>query len=163
MNFVSACQIAKQQSIETLLNIVCVASDEVEVPKYEWEVSAAFRKAIEGNSNERFLRISSENSVHTIYPNARINYAFRFWHDIVHSTYGLGFNLKDGLKAAVIHTLEIKRIFGQDSVEARIMDADTAGQSLYESIHKAFPKRQDLFVLDYILRGASVAMSGSYD
>lgn len=158
-----AYMLEKQQSIETLLNIVCRASSEVDAPAYDWEVSAAFRKAINGNSEDRFLTISSANSIHTIYPNARMNYAFRFWHDIVHSTYGLTFSLKDELKAATIHTLEIKRMFGADSIEARIMDADTAGQSLYESIHKAFPKRQDLFVLDYILRGASVAMSGSYD
>jgi hypothetical protein len=153
----------KQHSIESLLNIVCRATDEVEAPKYDWEVSAAFRKAISGSSNERFFTVSSANSLHTIYPNARMNHAFRFWHDILHSTYGLGFNLKDELSAAVLHVNEIKRIFGSDSIEARIMDADTAGQSLYESIHKAFPKRQDLFVLDYILRGASAALSDTYN
>jgi hypothetical protein len=158
-----AYMLEKQQSIETLLNIKCIATDDVEAPAYDWQVSKAFRDAVMGNANERFLKVSSANSMHTIYPNARMNHAFRFWHDILHSTYGLGFNLKDELAAAALHSCEIKRIFGQDSIEARIMDADTAGQSLYESIHKAFPKRQDLFVLDYILRGASAAMTGSYN
>lgn len=152
----------KQHSIETLLNIKCIANSDVEVPEYDWQVSRAFHIAIAGNANERFLMVSSENSTHTIYPNARMNHAFRFWHDILHSTYGMTFTLKDELAVAAIHVLEIKKVFGADSIEARIMDADTAGQSLYESIHKHFPKRQDLFVLDYILRGASAAMTGSY-
>lgn len=154
--------LSKQHSIERLLNITCVPSEDA-APKYDWEVSAQFRSAITGSSNERFFKVASDNCTHTIYPNARMNIAFRFWHDVLHSTYGMGFTLKDELQVAALHVAEIKHQFGADSLEARIMDADTAGQSLYESIHKAFPKRQDLFVLDYILRGASAAMQGNYE
>lgn len=153
--------LTKQDAIERLLNIKCMPSEDA--PDYEWQVSAAFRSALAGSANERFMKVSSANNTHTIYPNARMNTAFRFWHDVLHSTYGMGFTLKDALIVASLHVAEIKMQFGSDSVEARIMDADTAGQSLYESIHKQFPKRQDLFVLDYVLRGASAAMSGSYE
>lgn len=153
--------IDNQERIEKLLNIRCVPTADF-APKYDWEVARDFREAISGGDDKRFFRVSSDNSAHTIYPHARMNIAFRFWHDLLHVTYNKAFTLKDELSVAAMHTADIKAQFGADSLEARIMDADTAGQSLYDSIHGGFPVRQDLFVIDYILRGASAALSGSY-
>lgn len=150
-----------QARIEKLLNIRCAPTADF-APKYDLEVARAFREAITGSDEKRFFKVSSDNSTHTIYPRTSMNIAFRFWHDLLHVTYNKAFTLKDELSVAAMHTADIKAQFGADSLEARIIDADTAGQSLYDSIHGGFPIRQDLFVIDYILRGASAALSGSY-
>lgn len=70
-------------------------------------------------------------SDNTIYLRRVANHAFRFWHDHIHVTRGLGMSLVDELSASVVHVQHVARFFGKDSPEAALMAVDTAGQALY--------------------------------
>lgn len=79
----------------------------------------------------------------TIYSNAGANYAFRFWHDVLHCVLNKGFSTAEEIAVGAIHIQEVQNAFGYESLEALIMYADTIGQSLYAVSHAGqFPENQ---------------------
>lgn len=90
-------------------------------------------------------------SDNTAYTSRGANYAFRFWHDVLHCVHGLGFTLEAEVTIGLMHVAEVKTYFGPDSIEAKIMFADTVRQSAYEAIHGKFPDDQYTFVRDWVM------------
>lgn len=74
-------------------------------------------------------------SDNTIYLRPEDNHAFRFWHDHLHVTRGLGMSLSDELAVSVLHVQYVDLAYGKGSIEAALMAADTAGQALYYMVH----------------------------
>lgn len=155
----------KQQSIERLLNLRANVCFDGGAPDNADKLFGAYRRACEGRSygNYGLLPVSGDNMTTTIFGTDQANIAFRFWHDILHCTYGLDFSLKSEVAIGEMHVAEIKRIFGADSLDARIMEADTVGQSIYQSIKGQFPKDQTRFATGYVLHGAAYAFTSFID
>lgn len=90
-------------------------------------------------------------SDNTIYMNAGGNYAFRFWHDALHYLLSMDTSLVDELELGAMHTGVVMARFGFDSLEAKLMRADTMMQSRYAADHAGnFPEDQLAFVLKCI-------------
>lgn len=102
------------------------------------------------------FRVPHDDCKDTIYGSALSNMAFRFWHDMVHVTYGLDVTLEDELIAGRHHVADIKRM-GYSKDHQDLMWIDTIGQSLYNYVVGHFPKDQ----LDFTRRvhAASFALS----
>lgn len=83
----------------------------------------------------------------TVYTTPAANHAFRFWHDILHVTKGLQFDTMDEIEIGIMQTKAVQAEFGKDSLEAKIMLADTVGQSLYAQMNNGeFPDNQVSYV-----------------
>lgn len=83
----------------------------------------------------------------TVYTTPAANYAFRFWHDILHVTKGLRFDTMDEIEIGIMQTKAVQAEFGKDSLEAKIMLADTVGQSIYAQMNNGeFPDNQVSYV-----------------
>lgn len=93
----------------------------------------------------------------TIYLHCGANYAFRFWHDAIHAIENLNFTTDDEVKIGMMQVKEIAAYFGADSIEAKMMYADTVEQSLYASRNNGeFPPDQIAFVAS-ILEASTIA------
>lgn len=86
----------------------------------------------------------------TIYTSLHANYAFRFWHDITHLTYDLGFSTNDEIETAKKQMEVLKKYIPADSLEFKLFYADTIGQTEYYADHKDFVKDQMAYVVDYV-------------
>lgn len=84
----------------------------------------------------------------TIYGDARVNHAFRAWHDALHLKLGAAFDY-DGEKRVA---LEQARLIDSDAM-ARIILAEVVGQVDYVSKFGQFPIDQVEFVLQYLKGG----------
>jgi|SRR6516164_5453411 hypothetical protein len=100
---------------------------------------------------DAFLPIWNGASDTTIYTSQEANYAFRFWHDVLHCISGLKFNTLDEIDLGLMQTENVKKRFGNDSLEAKLMLADTVGQSTYAALNNGeFPEDQMAFVLSFL-------------
>lgn len=87
----------------------------------------------------------------TMYMTAADNYAFRFWHDILHLALYAETILADELELGHIHVGCVMAEFGMYSLEAAMMRADTIGQSEYAAKNNGnFPDDQLTFVKEYV-------------
>lgn len=93
------------------------------------EVTAEFRSSqITGLP----VRVSSLYCDRTIYVAPADNIAYRFVHDSRHVFLQAGFDKESELLVASCHLARLRRAgFGPDSIEHRLMYADTVGQVLY--------------------------------
>lgn len=155
----------KQQSIEQLLNLRANVVFDGGAPDTAHKLFTAYEAACRGRSHGNYglLPVSGDNMHTTIFGSDQANLAFRFWHDILHISYGLDFSLKSEVAIGEMHVAEVKRIFGHASMEGRIMEADTVGQSIYQSIKGQFPKDQTRFAIGYVLHGAAYAFTSFID
>lgn len=92
-------------------------------------------------------------SENTIYDSPAANHAFRFWHDYLHYAHNLTIKAADELKAAELHREGVAAVFGADSLEARIMFADVAGQVLYYANTGKFVDNQRGFIFQCVTEG----------
>jgi len=86
----------------------------------------------------------------TIYISANDNYAFRFWHDMLHLALYAETILVDEVELGHIHVGCVMAQFGMHSLEAAMMRADTIEQSKYEAEHGHFPVNQLAFVKECV-------------
>jgi len=86
------------------------------------------------------LRVSSHFCDQAIYDSPIGNHAMRFWHDTAHVRLGLNFTPDDEMELAC-HHLEALRAdgFAADSLEHRLLHADTIGQTLCNVTIGHFP------------------------
>jgi hypothetical protein len=113
---------------------VAAAPDDFNELKTAWNASKSTGHALP------VWRGASEN---TIYTNAGANWAFRFWHDVLHCVLNKGFSTAEEIAIGAIHVREVQEFFGQTSLEALLMYADTIGQSLYAKGNNGqFPENQ---------------------
>lgn len=97
--------------------------------------------------------ISHDNSGSGIYVTPWVNCKFRYWHDMLHVDHLLDVTFADEVQLGCIHTNAVREAFGDDSLEARMMYADTVGQSVHYEMFRRFPDNQSSFVYDYVKRG----------
>jgi len=106
--------------------------------KTAWNASKSSRMA---------LPVWNGQSDKTIYTNPGANYAFRFWHDVLHCVLNKGFTTAEEIAIGAIHVKEVQAEFGHDSLEAIMMYADTIGQSMYAACNGGqFPDDQMAWV-----------------
>lgn len=118
--------------------------DADEAPNDYAALLTAWRKAKQTGT---FLPVWSGGSDKTVYTSKGANYAFRFWHDALHCMHGLTFNTPDEITIGIMQTAEVAAYFGADSIESKIMYADTVMQSQYADKHNGeFPEDQLAFV-----------------
>lgn len=87
----------------------------------------------------------------TIYTSIGANFAFRFWHDVMHCVLNKGFDVSAEIAIGAIHVQEVQKEFGAQSLEALLMYADTIGQSLYALSHNGeFPADQLAWVSEQV-------------
>lgn len=94
----------------------------------------------------------------TVYLSPEGNWAFRFWHDILHVIHASDTTFEDEVKLGWLHVQAVEKEFGKGSLEARIMGWDTVGQSAYHAIMGNFPEDQRQFVFEALSRGANLNM-----
>lgn len=87
----------------------------------------------------------------TVYDNPGVNFAFRFWHDSLHCMHGLTFKTSDEITIGIMQTADVSAYFGADSIESKIMYADTVLQSQYYQRHKEFVNDQYAFVEMHVM------------
>jgi hypothetical protein len=92
----------------------------------------------------------------TIYLSPEGNWAFRFWHDILHVIHASNTTFEDEVKLGWLHVQAVEKEFGKGSLEARIMGWDTVGQSAYHVMMGNFPEDQREFVFNALTRGANL-------
>jgi hypothetical protein len=90
------------------------------------------------------LVVYSGASDSTIYGDAKVNWAFRAWHDSLHLKLGADFTLIGELRVG----LEQARILGGSYGD--IVMAEVKGQIDYYNLHGSFPLNQIEFVLSYL-------------
>jgi len=111
------------------------------------EMQRAYRHCIIHSTPFPIWEGGSEN---TIYISASDNYAFRFWHDMLHLALYAETILVDEVELGHIHVGCVMAQFGMHSLEAAMMRADTIEQSKYEAEHGHFPVDQLAFVKEYV-------------
>jgi len=86
------------------------------------------------------LRVSSHFCERTIYNSPDGNHAMRFWHDTSHVRLCLHFTPDDEMELGCYH-LEVLRTHGfvAESLEHRLLHADTIGQTLCNATLGRFP------------------------
>lgn len=112
-------------------------------PKYE--VSAFAPDTFETlNRNVGKLVVWCGGSDNTIYGDARVNWAFRAWHDSLHLKMQAGFDLEGETRVAY----EQARIIGGKYAE--ILLAEIIGQAEYFKKFGQFPENQVQFIKEYL-------------
>lgn len=137
--------------VSRLIGISYQDADESEVPSLGYQIRETFERCIR---EVRPFPISRQGNESAIY-GAAANLAFRFWHDYLHYVHGLGVGLSSELKLAALHRDAVAKRFGADSLEARIMYADVAGQALYYANTKKFIEDQRRFDFELARLGFS--------
>lgn len=137
--------------VSRLIGISYQDADESEVPSTGSKIRDTFVQCIR---EVRPFPISREGNETAIY-GAAANLAFRFWHDYLHYAHGLGVGLSSELKLAALHRDAVAKRFGADSLEARIMYADVAGQALYYAHEGEFVEDQRKFDFGVVYCGFS--------
>lgn len=84
----------------------------------------------------------------TVYGSAPANWAFRFWHDVLHVAHGLTFKPDDEVKLGLMQVKAVADAFGADSLEALVMLTDTTAQTEHYRLTGRFVDDQAAFVLD---------------
>jgi hypothetical protein len=91
--------------------------------------------------------VYSGGSENTVYTMAEGNYAFRFWHDIVHFQEDADFSARGEAIVNACMCKEVASRFGRGSLEYRMFAADTHGQTAYYQVHRKFVNNQLAFVM----------------
>lgn len=94
------------------------------------------------------LRVSNRYCYRTIYPGPIANVAFRFVHDLNHVFLDASFDVDGELLVASCHLARLAIDgFGNGTVEARLLFADTVGQTLFLAETGTFVADQLRFAL----------------
>jgi hypothetical protein len=118
----------------------------------------SLQEAFANSSKTHFaLPVWNGCSENTIYTDRGVNWAFRYWHDVLHCQMKLGFDPASEKRIGTVHVKHVQDSFGIHSLEALLMYADTIGQTMYAELHNGvFPDDQLEFAKDeieaYILR-----------
>ena len=87
----------------------------------------------------------------TIYRDARVNHAFRAWHDAMHIAGNLGFTLADEIAACELQIRDARLRYPQiPSSVIALIRAEVIGQAQYFEAHGEFPLDQKQFIETYI-------------
>jgi hypothetical protein len=95
----------------------------------------------------------------TIFITPETNWAMRFVHDLEHAERQLSFSADDEVALGNVH-LEVLQAagYGPDSLEYKLLLADTIGQARCVALLGRFPYRQRLFAFDTLDLGVEAAV-----
>lgn len=121
------------------------------------EVVAEFRAAM---LTELPVRVSNRFCEQTIYVSPADNVAFRFVHDSRHYFLRAGFETEPELLVASCHLARLRRAgYPSDSIEHRLLEADTIGQALFAARAGRFVSNQLRFGLRCLSRSIDKAIA----
>lgn len=118
--------------------------------KTEWQLA---------KKTTRPFKVYSGASDRTIYDSPHVNWAFRFWHDYLHVFGNRGMNFYDEAVIAKTHIEAVAAEFGESSLEAKIIEADTYGQAVWYAVNGSYVEDQREFVTMYVKHGAMYALA----
>lgn len=137
-----------RQQAQNITRLTGINFEESEfAPETYAGVVDGFKEAIRTG---RPVLVSSENSDHSIYTHASDNWSFRFWHDYLHFKYELRFSFIDELLTGQHQVDAVAAEFGVDSLEAKLMTADTLGQVLHFKTHGVHVQDQLAFARSFL-------------
>lgn len=120
--------------------------DSNDAPNSFTSLQEAYKNSLQTNAPLPVFRGASDTSVYT----CGGNWAFRFWHDVLHVTMGADFTMVGENKVAEAQAKVIADRFGRDSLQYKIFMADVMGQVVYYNIHKKYVTNQKEFVKMFI-------------
>lgn len=113
--------------------------------KETWEETKAMFQSAQTLNQPVYVRKSDSET--SIYTSAAVNWAFRFWHDYLHYQHDLTFSFIDEVLVGQFQIDATVLEFGEGSLEAKLMTADTLGQVLYYKMHEEFVDNQLTFAI----------------
>jgi hypothetical protein len=116
-------------------------------PETLLEIQQAYRHSLIHSTHFPIWDGASDN---TIYLTPEANYAFRFWHDMLHLALFADTVVVDEIELGHIHVGCVMAEFGMYSLEAALMRADTIEQSKYCEEHGHFPVDQLRFAKERV-------------
>jgi hypothetical protein len=116
----------------------------------ENDIEGTFQRHLKRWETDREIQIWTGGSSCTIFGDPHVNALFRFWHDYIHLSRGLGYSLADEIAVAEIQKAELPSHW---VLERELIHADVSLQALYHERHKEFVDDQRKFVYCY-LKGA---------
>lgn len=92
----------------------------------------------------------------SVYTTLHANLCFRFVHDFMHYLHNRDFSTESELHLGNLMVYKVGSVFGHDSAECLLMQADTIQQTLFYRDTEKFVDNQLLFALDYFktIKGA---------
>lgn len=136
-------QQANQMRQLTGIDIVSTA----DAPSTFNELMLAYHRA---KLNTGYLPVSNLHCDNTIYTTPGCNVMFRYWHNMLHCMRGCDFSLAGELAVGAAHCAVVANYLGADSLEHKLMMADTIGQSMHEKITGSFPADQWEFCFNFV-------------
>lgn len=118
-----------------------------DAPETYTDLLLAWKRSI---LNREPLPVYSGASEGTIYTSPAVNWAFRFWHDVIHCQLRADFSEEGEKRTARAQLKTVADRFGADSLEYRLLEADTIGQVEYFAQHGGFVADQLAFVLERV-------------
>ena len=120
------------------------------------QVLDAYFQSCEDQANYPVATVGSDTS---IYPSAKVNGAFRFWHDVTHVRLHCTFNYWDERAVAEHHLTWLEAHgFARGSLEWLLLRADTVGQNEYHRLSGGFVADQRAFALSAAEHGLGIAL-----
>jgi hypothetical protein len=95
----------------------------------------------------------SGGSTNTIYEDAKVNYAFRAWHDLCHWWGAFPFTVDGEIETCEMQCRQLVHFYGDNDVTrswCAVLRAEVIGQAEYFERHKRFPDNQTAFVTAYM-------------
>jgi hypothetical protein len=97
------------------------------------------------------FRVLNDHSEDVIFTSPSVNHAMRYWHDTRHVWLGADFSTEGELTVAACHLARAREEgLGQDSLEYRLLQADTVGQTLFVARTHSFVVHQLQFAIDCV-------------
>lgn len=116
------------------------------VPEFDPSTPAdALRQLVTGDG----LKVWAGASAGTIYGDARVNHAFRAWHDRCHLASGAAFTLEAEHVVCEYQVRELLTRYPGALDVARLIRAEIIGQAEHYAAHGAFPVDQFAFFNSY--------------
>ncbi len=122
-----------------------VAADSV--PVFLPHTPAAFLRGLVTGDG---LKVWAGASDATIYGDARVNHAFRAWHDACHLRGGLGFTLEAERAACAMQERELLTRYPGALPIAAMLRAEIIGQAEHFAAFGEFPTDQAAFIAAYM-------------
>lgn len=137
--------ILQSEKIQRALNITI--EDSENAPSTFEQLKSEFENCLKMKKPFKVFSGACEN---TIYTNYHGNISFRFWHDFLHYSKNLGFDTDSEFAVGELQIQAVQKEFGKNSIESKLMQADTIGQVKYFSKYNKFVENQLQFAKDYL-------------
>lgn len=112
-----------------------------------------FEAMIKNYSERKVITVWSGGSDATIFSDAKVNYAFRAWHDATHVKHGYDFSLQGEASTAKIQCNELTTDIGQAIIMTEVVE-----QARHFFDKGYFPLNQSEFMLQVLSKHYSITL-----